>query len=324
MEKLQLILSENRRGSLLLKDELAGFLEFGRYSGGKGSAERAFYLEAYEAGSFTVHRVGRDTVFIPTCGLTVFGAIQPDRLAEFRGLEKDGMLQRFCVFRVAQAGIERPDVRAPNLDQLNLAIDRIADLNVERTYATTPEGASLIRQTRRDGSDLATITDYGIGFQGFCGKLHGTHARFSLVLHLLDNPEERCIPSDTVQRARVLVMQHVVCHARDFYSLAPDSSIKVHRDIGGWLLNTPNSQIKASDLTNGVKACRPMAAKEIGGVLDRFITGGWLEPETEYPTNRRWDVLPGVREAFAERRMSERERRAAIRAQIGKIGSKLS
>lgn len=48
VEKLQLILATNSRGTLLLKDELAGFFDFGRYAGGAGAAERAFYLESYE------------------------------------------------------------------------------------------------------------------------------------------------------------------------------------------------------------------------------------------------------------------------------------
>jgi hypothetical protein len=306
VEKLQLILAANRRGTLLLKDELAGFLGFGRYSN-SGDAERAFYLETYEGGSFTVHRIGRDSTFIPMCGVAVFGCIQPDRLEEFKGLEKDGLLQRFAAIRSTNPGIEQPDVRPPNLNQLSLAIDQIARIGTDGIYTTTPEGAELIRQTRCEAREFATITDYGIGFQGFCNKLHGTHARVAMILHLLENSPERCIPTDTVRRARVLAVKYLLGHARDFYGALPGSNVKLHRDIGGWLLNTPRDQIRASDLTNNVKACRSLAAKEIGAVLDRFVTGGWLEPENDFPSNRRWTLQPGVRAAFAERQVSERE-----------------
>jgi hypothetical protein len=43
IEKLQLILAANPRGTIMLKDEVVGLLEFGRYSGNGGAAERAFY-----------------------------------------------------------------------------------------------------------------------------------------------------------------------------------------------------------------------------------------------------------------------------------------
>ena len=93
---------------------------------------------------------GRDSVFIPTCGLTVFGGIQPDRLEEFKGLEKDGLLQRFAINRSTSAGIERPDVRVPNLDQLNLAIDRIATIGTEgNTYHSRERRADPADAERR-------------------------------------------------------------------------------------------------------------------------------------------------------------------------------
>ena len=140
----------------------------------------------------------------------------------------------------------------------------------------------------------------------------------------MENPQDRCIPTDTVRRGRLLVMQNLICHARDFYSALPGSNVKLYRDIGGWLLNTQKDRVLASDLTHNVKVCRTLGAKEIGGVRDRFIIGGWLAAGNRVSNNRRWTLQPGVRAAFAERQMSERERRDGIRARIGKIGSNLS
>ena len=106
LEKLQLILAANPRGTLKLMDELVSLLDFGRYSAGNGAAERAFYLECYEGGAFTVHRVGRDSVHVPNAALTIFGGSQPDRLATFKGLDSDGLLQRFAVMLVAPASLQ--------------------------------------------------------------------------------------------------------------------------------------------------------------------------------------------------------------------------
>src|SRR5262249_27916383 len=63
-EKLQHILANSTRGTMLLRDEIAGMFGFGRYSRDGGTAERSFYLEAYEGGSFTVHRATRETIYI--------------------------------------------------------------------------------------------------------------------------------------------------------------------------------------------------------------------------------------------------------------------
>ena len=318
VEKLQLILATNCRGTLLLKDELAGFFDFGRYAGGAGAAERAFYLESYEGAPYTVHRVGRDSLHIAVNGLTIYGNIQPDRLSAFQGLESDGLLQRLAVIRAKPATVERPDVIVPDLGPLHRAIEDLARMTRldGRNYSTTDGGAELIRQTRRDAEGYGTITDYGVGFQGFCRKLHGTHARVALVLHLLENPRQVVIPTETVARAARLVRHFLLPHALGFYSVIPGSAAALLRDIGGWLLTKAKDQIVASDLTAGVKACRPLYTKQIGEVLDRFVTGGWLEPLKDFPGNRKWHLNPGVRAAFAERTETERARRQAIRDQI--------
>jgi hypothetical protein len=320
-EKLQLILARNRRGTLLLKDELAGFFDFSRYaSGGKGASERGFYLESYEGGAYTVHRIGRDSLHIESNALTIFGSIQPARLAEFTGLESDGLLQRFCVIRGTGGRVARPDVQVPHETALDEAIERLARLGGQ-TYTTTREGTELIRLTERDGTDFASITDYGAGFQGFCGKLHGTHARAALILHFLDNPDEPCIPSETVARARRLIRRWLLPHALGFYSAIPDSNVMMLRDVGGWLLTKAKPRVLASDLMAAVKACRGRSLKEISQMLEPLVAGGWLEPENEFPSNRAWLMNPAVRPAFVARAKSERERRQGIYDRIRSIGS---
>ena len=65
-------------------------------------SERAFYLEAFNGdGSFTFDRIGRGTVHIPCCTLSMIGGIQPSRIsslvaeAAYRRHGSDGLLQRF-------------------------------------------------------------------------------------------------------------------------------------------------------------------------------------------------------------------------------------
>jgi hypothetical protein len=98
VEKLGELLNENSNGLLLIRDELPGFLA--RMESSEFQAERAFYLEAFNGdGSFTFDRVGRGTVHIETCTISIIGGVQPSRIAPLvrgavSGSSNDGLLQR--------------------------------------------------------------------------------------------------------------------------------------------------------------------------------------------------------------------------------------
>lgn len=98
VEKLGELLNENPRGLLLERDELPGWLA--RMSREEFQGERAFYLEAFNGdGRFTYDRIGRGTVHIENCTLSVIGGAQPSRIAHLvRGAQTgeadDGLVQR--------------------------------------------------------------------------------------------------------------------------------------------------------------------------------------------------------------------------------------
>jgi hypothetical protein len=331
-EALQIVLGNTTRGTAVIKDELAGLLEFSRYKKTGGEAARGFYLSAYEDAPCPVHRVGRDSEYIEHTGFTIFGNIQPRRLAAFQSdMETDGLLQRFLPIWVQPAEVARSDVKVgPGLTALHSLITQLCRLNGRR-YTTTAEGVQLIRDTEVLAREYATITDFGLGWPGFCHKLHGTHARLALVLHLMETPEAAEIATDTVQRAHRLVHRFVLQHAKDFYAALPGRGRGLIHDIAGWLLTRrdietpPTSEperILASDLTHGVRACRPLGSKAIAETLDPFVTGGWLTPENDFPTNRAWFFTPGIRNHYATRAQLERERRASARALIKRLGTR--
>lgn len=317
VEAMQMILARNPRGTLYLKDELAAFFEFGRYAGaGKGQAERAYYLETYEAHPKNISRVGRDPLFIETNGLTIFGSIQPTRLAEFKGLESDGLLQRFCQLLPRRSATSQPDTKVSG-GMFDGIIDRLTKLKADRPYTTNAEGVELIRRSEHEAAEFSEITDFGIGFQGWCSKMHGTHARLALILHLMgDAYDKPLIPPETIARARRLVRGYLLPHTREFYRTLPDSNMMLMRDIGGWILTKAKDRFVASDVVAGVKAMRGMGTKEIAELLDAFVAGGWVEPETRFPNNKAWLIYPDARPAFAARAEAERARRADMRARM--------
>jgi putative DNA primase/helicase len=99
-EKLHNLLSENPAGIFVLRDELSGWLA-GLERQGRES-ERAFYLEAWSGDSgFTIDRIGRGTIHVEDCCISLFGGIQPARLRSYLadalrdGPSNDGLIQRF-------------------------------------------------------------------------------------------------------------------------------------------------------------------------------------------------------------------------------------
>lgn len=98
VEKLGELLNENPRGLLLVRDELPGWLA--RMESEEYAGERAFYLESFNgSGRFTYDRIGRGTVHISSCTLSIIGGVQPARIAPLvrgtmTGASNDGLIQR--------------------------------------------------------------------------------------------------------------------------------------------------------------------------------------------------------------------------------------
>jgi putative DNA primase/helicase len=101
-EALHRLLGSNPAGLFVLRDELTGWLASLERAGHEET--RAFYLECWNGDcSFTVDRIGRGTVHVEHCCLSLFGGIQPARLRSYLadaladGPSNDGLIQRFQV-----------------------------------------------------------------------------------------------------------------------------------------------------------------------------------------------------------------------------------
>ena len=80
VEKLGELLNENSNGLILVRDELSGWLA--KLSTEVGQPERAFYLECFDGnGRYTYDRIGRGTIDINHCTVSIIGAIQPTKIA---------------------------------------------------------------------------------------------------------------------------------------------------------------------------------------------------------------------------------------------------
>ena len=84
VEKLGEILARSPRGLMVKRDELAGWIASMEKYGGKGGggSDRAFWLQAYDGGPYTVDRISRGELHIEKLSVSILGGIQPERLAE--------------------------------------------------------------------------------------------------------------------------------------------------------------------------------------------------------------------------------------------------
>ncbi|MCB4825570.1 DUF3987 domain-containing protein [Roseicella aerolata] len=94
IERVAELLSVYPKGLLCSRDELTGWLlNQSRYSSG---TDRPFWLEAYNGGSYKVDRQKHpDPISIGNLTVSMFGTIQPDRLAAITQSADDGLPSRF-------------------------------------------------------------------------------------------------------------------------------------------------------------------------------------------------------------------------------------
>lgn len=99
-EAMHQTMNENPAGILVIRDELTGWWSQLDRIGREG--ERAFCLQAWNGDTgHTIDRIGRGTVHVDACCMSMLGGIQPGRLRSYLvdalkdGPSNDGLIQRF-------------------------------------------------------------------------------------------------------------------------------------------------------------------------------------------------------------------------------------
>jgi hypothetical protein len=190
-EKVAEILSRDPSGSLMVHDELAGWLGgFDRYSSGQPA--RAFSLQSWNGGPYTQDRVGkgkRDVdaeIHVDNLALCILGGIQPDRLAKLSDLTSDGLLQRFLTVLMAPA--ERGDEYHPVAvaeDDYEKLIKVINDAPPQN-YHFADDALEVRDRVMDDLHRLEIVDGFSSALIGAIGKLKGYFARICLVLQVTE------------------------------------------------------------------------------------------------------------------------------------------
>jgi hypothetical protein len=229
IERLGVILAQQPRGTLQVRDELAGWLAgMQRYSG--GGTDRPFWLEAFGGRAFTVERMGREPLTVDQLSICVLGGIQPDRLKSllFKS-DDDGLLARFMPIWPDPAPVQRPQAWADeSLVEAALARLLTLDLVTDEAGETRPWFVPFTEDAQRLMHEIKVeARGWEAKAEGlmlsFIGKLPGLTARLSLVLAFLDwaaegTEEPREITHQHFGRAAHLVESYLLPMARRAYA----------------------------------------------------------------------------------------------------------
>ena len=188
-EKVAEVLSRDPSGCLMVQDELAGWLGgFERYNTGQSS--RAFYLTAWNGGTFLKDRMGKGKndpdaeVRVENLALCILGGIQPDRLTKLGDLTSDGLLQRFLTVLMKAAKLGDPDYRVAIAEaEYEKLIRLINDLSAQN-YHFSDEACEVRDDIIKYLHTLGTVDGFSTSLLGAIGKLKGYFVRICLVLHV--------------------------------------------------------------------------------------------------------------------------------------------
>ncbi|MDX8517958.1 DUF3987 domain-containing protein [Mesorhizobium dulcispinae] len=330
-EAAQDVLRDSPEGLLLIQDELSGwFGAMDKYGGGGRGAQkdRAFWLQSFNGGSYTVNRVGRGSSFIPNLSVCLLGGIQPELIRSIaRDTHDDGLLQRLfpIVLRPAKLGkdVPQPDVAkvyealVSKCHQLRKPLrGGMQDVPVRFSGAAQRIWGDV---ARRNFELAASWESVNVKLAAHIGKYDGLFARLCLVWHCIESSGERpasIINEDVAARVRDFLFRYLYPHAVAFYTDVIGLSDRQDKvlAVAGWILAHRPASVTIRAVRRGDRIMRGMDNDEAEAVLHQLDAFGWLDP---VPTIRRdskeWHVDSRVYELFDERAEEEAERRSTIR-----------
>ena len=323
---MQPILRDSPDGVLLVRDELSGwFGSIDKYSGSRGgSADRGFWLQAFNGGIYAFDRVSRGSAVIPNLSVSVLGGIQEETLRKVAedGVD-DGLLQRLftIMLRPAELGRDEPGPLAAGQyeDLIHRLHAMVPDPSIPRQF--TDDAQIIRRQLEQKHLDLLKAYErINKKFAAHIGKYNGLYARLCLVWHCIENGDERHISAETARRVADFMQDFVLPHAKVFYISILGLSDQHDRllAVAGYILAHKLEYITARTIQRGDRTMRGLKRLDIENIFQHLDALGWITyaPMQRISGPQRWPVNPEVHSMFAAKAREEAERRARDRALI--------
>ena len=289
-ESLHQLLAENPDGVFVLRDELSGWLASLERQGRE--SERAFYLECWSGDTgFTIDRIGRGSIHVEHCCVSLFGGIQPARLRAYLadalrdGPSNDGLIQRFQL-------LVWPDIkqewsyrdRAPNVGAMKAAeavYRRVAEMDADNPLRLkfAPNAQALFVAWLTDLEERLRADDTSPFMQGHLSKYRKLMPALALLFSLADESLEAVGLHHAQQAADWC--EYLGHHARRVYALriSPERLAAISlakRLTKGWKRDSGNFTLRDVYRNEWAGLSTPDEARAAVRVLE---DAGWVRPE---------------------------------------------
>lgn len=310
-EQLLMVLADNPRGALLVRDELPGlFGGFGKYSDGKGASERAKYLSIWSADRLSDDRKVSDSAYVRSPHLSIFGGVQPDLL--FRAVSSDdcaaGLPARFLFAWPPEQSRRWSDESVPYSLQVDVseAFDRLYGLKfsgqespcgqyVHSAAVDVPLAADAQSQSKawHDGVHAPLVDDAHGALRAAFSKLPAYCGRLALVLQLScwatnETAEASEVEADSVKHAITLVEWFRGEASRVYGLRAETDDERELRQLIDWIARK-GGVVTARDLQATLRSYRESGAAEAAlaelvkqGRVERVTLNTRGRPRTEF------------------------------------------
>ncbi len=297
-ESLHQLLFENSAGVFVLRDELSGWLASLERQGRE--SERAFYLECWSGDTgFTIDRIGRGSIHVEHCCVSLFGGIQPARLRAYLadalrdGPSNDGLIQRFqlLVWPDLKPGWEYRD-RAPSAGAMQAAenvYQRIAGMSADNPLRLkfAPDAQALFVAWLTDLETRLRADDTSPFMQAHLAKYRKLMPALSLLFSLADESLQSVGLRHAQQAADWC--EYLAHHARRVYAsrISPErlAAIALARRLQkGWKRDSGTFTIRDVYSNDWSGLGTPDEVRAAVGVLG---DAGWVRAEPHKPETGR-------------------------------------
>jgi hypothetical protein len=213
------LLVRNRRGLLMSRDELAGWINgLDQYKGHKGS-DQQLMLEMHSAGSIFVDRKTSGRIHIDTAAVSITGGIQLQILKRIMREEQfeNGMMARFLLAHPPSHACTWSEevVHSEVLNQIDLLVNELFRLSPLQDG--TPIILNLNDDAKKvwvrfyDEHNVQTSSQSTSEMKAVFSKLEGYAARFAVIFHCIrrchrsDNIDQFLIDAESMNSAILLV-----------------------------------------------------------------------------------------------------------------------
>jgi Protein of unknown function (DUF3987) len=288
LETLQRIHSDNPRGILYYRDEMAGAIK-GRdqYRKGRGADEEA-ELDQWTGAAIIVDRADKATC-LPKSAISRTGSIQWEVLADLMGDHRDvnGAWSRwlFCAADAPTRYLSLSEVETDTgiseaLTWLYSALDQLPP----QDYRLDDDAKRMFECWQRQLVD-EQHTQQAFGLQLVYPKMEAYTARLALWLHVVNAVLRREAPAEyisgptmcqAVQLAAYYLWQHRLIHTHN----SPESGLaSVALKVQKYVERV--GEVTASKLKSGVRALRSMAAGQIRQLMQTLANSGYGQVQGE-------------------------------------------